>query len=420
MSPKIYLPLQAAGVAGLLAVSSCGGSNAVPETDREEAMAEAQMELEAPEGPHGGRLLEAGGLSLEVTIFETGIPPEYRIYPFLNGQPIPPSEVDLSVRLDRLGDKDDVFTFSPSQDFLRGDGVVTEPHSFEVFVDATFEGKPYSWSFESFEGRTSIPDDTAAEMGVETEVAGSATIQNVLALSGITELSPSAFAEVRARYPGPVQSVSVGVNDVVREGQTLARVESSSSLQTYSVTAPVSGTVLERNTNVGDVAGDQSLFTLADLSQLEARLHVFPRDAGKVKVGQKVRVGIAGAEEVYETKITRFLPVTGGATQTRIAVAPVPVDAGMVPGMRVMGEVVTGETVVPLAVRESGLQSFRDFTVVYAKVGETYEVRMLDLGASDGTYVEVLGGLAAGTEYVSENSFLIKADIEKSGASHDH
>jgi cobalt-zinc-cadmium efflux system membrane fusion protein len=34
--------------------------------------------------------------------------------------------------------------------------------------------------------------------------------------------------------------------------------------------------------------------------------------------------------------------------------------------------------------------------------------------------VEVVDGLAPGTEYVTDNSYLIKADIEKSGASHDH
>jgi cobalt-zinc-cadmium efflux system membrane fusion protein len=66
------------------------------------------------------------------------------------------------------------------------------------------------------------------------------------------------------------------------------------------------------------------------------------------------------------------------------------------------------------------LQSFRDFTVVYARVRQTYEVRMLDLGRRDGEFVEVLSGLEPGTTYVSENSYLIKADIEKSGASHDH
>ena len=54
------------------------------------------------------------------------------------------------------------------------------------------------------------------------------------------------------------------------------------------------------------------------------------------------------------------------------------------------------------------------------QVDDTYEIRPLELGRSDGNLTEVLGGLQAGDRYVVENSYLIKADIEKSGASHDH
>ena len=45
---------------------------------------------------------------------------------------------------------------------------------------------------------------------------------------------------------------------------------------------------------------------------------------------------------------------------------------------------------------------------------------MVELGETDGEFVEVLGGLKPGTEYVTGNSFLIKADILKDGARHDH
>ena len=45
---------------------------------------------------------------------------------------------------------------------------------------------------------------------------------------------------------------------------------------------------------------------------------------------------------------------------------------------------------------------------------------MLELGDRDGEYAEVLGGLKTGSRYVTEQSFLIRQDIEKSGASHDH
>ncbi|MDP2380154.1 MAG: heavy metal resistance protein CzcB, partial [Pseudohongiella sp.] len=39
---------------------------------------------------------------------------------------------------------------------------------------------------------------------------------------------------------------------------------------------------------------------------------------------------------------------------------------------------------------------------------------------TDGEFVEVLSGLSAGESYVVDNSYLIKADIEKSGAEHAH
>ena len=75
---------------------------------------------------------------------------------------------------------------------------------------------------------------------------------------------------------------------------------------------------------------------------------------------------------------------------------------------------------MPLAVKRDALQAFRDFTVVYARVGDEYEVRIVELGREAGEWAEVLGGIEPGTRYVVANSYAIKADIEKSGASHDH
>ena len=65
-------------------------------------------------------------------------------------------------------------------------------------------------------------------------------------------------------------------------------------------------------------------------------------------------------------------------------------------------------------------QCFRDFKVVYANFGQDYEVRMLKLGRSSPEWTEVLSGIKPGTAYVTKGSFLVRADIEKSGAGHDH
>ena len=109
-------------------------------------------------------------------------------------------------------------------------------------------------------------------------------------------------------------------------------------------------------------------------------------------------------------------------TQTVIANVELPNADGATwrPGKAVEGEAVVGAHSAPLAVRTQAWQRFRDFTVVFARIEETYEVRMLELGRRSPEWTEVLGGLEPGEVYVSENAYLIRADVEKSGASHDH
>ncbi len=428
---NLTLSLAALLMAGI--VTACGASSATQTEAAGHTEEDGHSEEEAghgdehgaeegepEEGPHGGRLLEEGAFALEVTIFETGVEPEYRVYPTLEGKPVDPSTVKLEVTLSRLSGKKDVFQFMPEAEYLKGNGVVAEPHSFDVAVSASHAGQSYKWAYESYEGRTTIADSVATDAGVQIEPAGPALIRERVELSGTVQLTPSATADVRAVYPGRVLRVTKTVGDTVRKGDTLAEVENSSSLQSYSVRAPISGTVLERRTNAGDVAASEPLFVIGDIGAAQAELHVFPKDAGLIKRGQNVAVQLAGGDLIVEGKIDSFLPLAEAGTQSLIARVVLPRDAGFAPGMRVTAAVDTSETQVPLAVRESGLQRFRDFTVVFAKYGETYEVRMLELGRSDGEFVEVLGGIDPGENYVTANSFLIKADIDKSGASHDH
>src|SRR6056297_1254147 len=80
-------------------------------------------------GPNSGKLLHAGDLSLELAIFEEGVPPEYRAWISRNGEAIT-SNVDLTVELTRLGSEVDSFPFTYEGEYWLGKGVVTEPHSF--------------------------------------------------------------------------------------------------------------------------------------------------------------------------------------------------------------------------------------------------------------------------------------------------
>ena len=179
--------------------------------------------------------------------------------------------------------------------------------------------------------------------------------------------------------------------------------------------------MIERRASVGSTATDDPIYVIADTTRLVADLSVFSRDRSLVEVGQDVTVSNLDGDRQIETAVAQILPTVDPGSRAATARTLINNAGGRwLPGEFVRGVITVTETNVPLAVRESGLQAFRDFTVVYARVGDTYEVRILDLGQRDGEHVEVLGGLEAGTEYVTDNSYLIKADIEKSGASHDH
>ena len=382
---------------------------------------EAAAEEDYERGPHNGRMLRDGDFALEITIFETGVPPEFRVYPYQDEQPLDPKQVDLTIELGRLGPKTDRFEFTGQDDYLRGDGVVLEPHSFDVVVRAQVGGASHEWSYESHEGRTQIEESVAQAMGIGVATAGPESISETITLQGTIEPHPEAIVEVRGQYPGLVRSLSKSVGDTVTRGEELARIQSNESLQVYAVNAPISGTVVARDAVVGSSSTDSSLYVIVDLSRLVADLSVFSQDLDQVAAGQSVVVSSLDGTMSFTGTVDRILPTID--SMSRAATARVIIEdaqEGWRPGLFVEGVVTVSETSVPLAVRESGLQSFRDFTVVYAKVGDTYEVRMLDLGRRDGEFVEVLGGLEPGTTYVIENSYLVKADVEKSGASHDH
>ena len=122
----------------MFSLAGCGNQQDSGSGDSHGTIAQDEQEYER--GPHNGRLLRDGDFSLEITIFETGVPPEFRVYPFEYDQPIAPNSVDLSIELGRLGNQVDPFRFSAQSDSLRGDGVVHEPHSFDVSVSARYSG----------------------------------------------------------------------------------------------------------------------------------------------------------------------------------------------------------------------------------------------------------------------------------------
>ncbi|WP_347330766.1 efflux RND transporter periplasmic adaptor subunit [Marinimicrobium locisalis] len=271
------------------------------------------------------------------------------------------------------------------------------------------------------EGHTQISESFARESGVRIETVGPHTLQLSERLYGRIRPNAERVTNVRAPYPGEIAEMKVSIGDRVEKGDVLAQIRSRESLETYALRAPLSGVVTERLRNPGEFTGSEPLLVVQDLSEVWVELLAYPEQSTGLAVGQTVRIKASepGAERTatLDYIAPQRLPANQG---TRLRASLNNEDGLWAPGQRITGEVLVEERNVPLAVRRSALQSFRGSTVVFARVDDTYEVRKLELGERDKDYVEVLDGIAPGTEYVTENSYLIKADILKSGASHAH
>lgn len=271
------------------------------------------------------------------------------------------------------------------------------------------------------ERSTTISEASATASGILTERSGPAQLLEMLDLSGRVELLPEGRSEVRARYAGRIVALTRSIGDQVRAGEALARVEASESLQTYALTAPITGVITERHANIGDLTGQEPLYVISDLTQLHAEFFVSPRDVEHLQPGQPIEVRSLSGKAKTQLTITALSPVTDAATQTVMVHVKLPNSAGMWrSGMAVEGKVVVSARQVPVAVRTRALQRLEGDSVVFMKSNTTYSARKLVLGQRTPDWTEVRQGLAPGETYVTGNAFVVRADIEKSGATHDH
>ncbi len=452
-------------------------------------------------GPHGGRLLSEDDFQVEITIYERGVPPQFRVYVADRGKAVNPDEVKLTIELHRLGGRVEVINFRREGEYLCGDKVIEEPHSFDVKVLAEHKDTTYRWEYSQIEGRVELTPEAIQSAGIVVETAGSVQMKTVLELPGEIELNADKVVHVVPRVSGVVTEVNKNLGDTVRHGEVIAVLDSREvaelksgymastkrvelaratfdrkerlwkqkisserdylasrqalaeeeiNLQTatqkllalgfsqtdldsipkmtgrgltrYELKAQFDGIVIKKEIAVGEaIKEDADIFAIADLSTVWVGVTVYAKDLNVVRVGQNVtaKSKVLGLEA--NGTLTYLGQLVGDQTRTaqgRVVVQNV--EGRWRPGLFVTVEIIQEEVKVPVAVAADAIQTFRDWSVVFVKYGDLFEVRPLELGRNDGRWVEVLHGLLPGERYVTHNSFILKADLGKAGATHDH
>ena len=256
--------------------------------------------------------------------------------------------------------------------------------------------------------------------GIKSEAAGSQNLAQIDTLFGVISPVQDQVFSLHATFPSMVEKIFVQVGDQVKKGQILARLSNIQTLQSYTLKSPSNGEVTSRSVNTGNRIDAEEMLQVSDLSKVWVNLSAFPENIERLKEGQRAKIYDLHDHENAIGEISYIAPQMSGGHIARARAIIDNQQGHWRPGMHIKADVEVSTRTIPIAVKIDALQTMEDKTVVFKRHGNKFETTPVEVGEKDGQWAEILSGLSAGDNYVSENSFLIKADILKSGASHDH
>ena len=211
------------------------------------------------------------------------------------------------------------------------------------------------------------------------------------------------------------------------ESAQLSAGTATDSVDDYNITAPIAGTVIEKNFKAGDKVDGAASGTLAviyDLSYLKMEMAVHELDIGKVEVGQKVEITADALEGQTFTGVVDTISIRGNTVNgdTSYPVTIILEDYGdLRPGMNVsatiIGEEIPDALCIPVdavgrgnVVTVPGPGAMNDDNTAVADITKL-ETREVTLGRNDDVYIEVTGGLEEGDIVLIENQASTLMDL---------
>ena len=240
-------------------------------------------------------------------------------------------------------------------------------------------------------------DMVEAKSALNTAQANVSTTRNRLSLFGMSPETISTLAKTRKLAPN------------------------------YTVRAPRDGTVVEREVTLGENASpDQPhLLILADLSKVWVLMEISPARAENLKAIREVTLINPATGYQTPAKLDYISPVV--EAQTRTVQARVELDntqGQWRPGQFLTALLPTGaEATETLAVPAKAVQYVNGQPTVYILMTEkenTFKAREVAVGAAVRGLLPVTAGLKTDEQIVISGSFLLKAQLGRAGAGHDH
>lgn len=217
------------------------------------------------------------------------------------------------------------------------------------------------------------------------------------------------------------QSALAAAELALRQAGDDPRQARSAGAPRVAVRAPFAGRVIDRKVTPGAlIEALHPLVTVADLSDVWVFLRVYEKDLGAICTGLPITVT---TEALPGTRFSGTIDYVGSEVDpntrtTRIRATVRNAGERLRPGLFVSGRLeVSGGTRKQerlLAVPNGAIQTLAGKPTIFVQTApNTFARRTLEAGRGFGDYVEVLAGLKAGEEVVTEGSFILKSQFSK-------
>ncbi len=196
----------------------------------------------------------------------------------------------------------------------------------------------------------------------------------------------------------------------------------------YILKAPISGVISKKDLVIGEnVQSASQLFTIDQLDQLWLEFIVPNAEIVGLSPNQKIEFKSLQTDKIYKAVI-QTLNIEADAQTGRLQVrAKVQSStAELRPNLMVNVLLPQPSDSTALRILQSAVQNVDGKNVVFVATQQEQHVEFhpmpIKLGQSskDSQYIEVLSGLNQGQKYAAQGSFLLKSELEKGEASHEH
>lgn len=196
--------------------------------------------------------------------------------------------------------------------------------------------------------------------------------------------------------------------------------EVDAEISRYELHAPITGRIVMKHISIGErVTEEESAYSIGDLSTVWLNVSVYAKYFKEINEGQTALIEAGGRQA---SGLISYVSAEV-SKETRTIIARIVLDNTdriWRPGEFVTVQLETARVKVPLAVPNDAVQIFEGQSVIFIQNENGIEAYPVKLGRQNHVSIELLSGPPIGTPIVIRNSFLIKAELGKSTASHDH